>query len=117
MKSLNIIAAVMVATACLSMPAHARELTESQNKALSEIYVSDGFNYMSGNTQPLHNQPAIYAYYYGKEGGGARLVVVGQDFRQEFWMHEWAKAIEAYKELLARRGYRPDGSVEMLRVN
>ena len=106
MKSFAAVAAAIVTAICMQAPVYGqdRELTEAQRQVMSQIYPTTGFRYLSGYSQELHNHPAMYAF---QAPGGQRLVVVGRDFIQSFPIEDWSKAVEAYRQLLVKRGYEP----------
>jgi hypothetical protein len=74
---------------------------------LDAISPDDGFRYFSGNREPMHNHPAMYASGSGED---ARLTVVGSNADRAFPVAEPDAAFAAYRALLVERGYLPAGS-------
>jgi hypothetical protein len=73
-------------------------------KTMKHISATDGFRYFSGYYDTLKNLPAIYAH--GHSSTGDKLTIVGPGAEQKFPIQQFDKAISAYRELLAKRGYR-----------
>src|SRR6185436_5348852 len=69
---------------------------------LDAITPNDGFRYFSGNAEPMHNHPAMYASGSGTE---ATLTVVGFNVDRAFPTAEPDAAFAAYRALLVERGY------------
>ena len=72
-------------------------------KTMKNISATDGFRYFSGYYDTLSNLPAIYAH--GHSSTGDKLTIVGPGTEQEFPIQQFDKALSAYRELLAKRGY------------
>jgi hypothetical protein len=71
---------------------------------LSQIAPTEGYRYFSGNAQPLHNHPAMYA---SGSDADAKLTVLGVGHDQAFPLTEIDAAFAAYRALLVERGYLP----------
>jgi hypothetical protein len=72
-------------------------------KTMKNISATDGFRYFSGYYDIRNNLPAIYAH--GHSATGDKLTIVGPGAEQEFPIQQFDKALSAYRELLAKRGY------------
>lgn len=91
--------------ACAQAPAAAPSSAPAPAKPhhpLRNVFPSDGYAYFSGNSGSNHNLPAMYAF---RGGEGARLMVIGRGYREEFPMARADAAFAAYRALLAKHKY------------
>ena len=71
---------------------------------LDQVKTKHGFEYYSGYlpNRGSGNFPTMYAH---GSGNGSAITVVGRGFMCEYPVHEWRKAIRAYRALLIESGY------------
>ena len=89
---------------CAAGSSYAGKSKGAVGNCLDSITPIDGYAYFSGNTNPWHNHPAMYA---GGSDEDARLTVTGAGFVQAYPFSEIDGAFAAYRRLLVDRGYLP----------
>lgn len=80
-----------------------------QNAVLRQVSNTTAFDYWSGNTGGAHDNPTIYAMGYETRN----LYLVGRGTEETFGLADSDRAFEAFRALLAERGFRiaePDAS-------
>lgn len=79
-----------------------RRVEQLNKMTLEQVKTKDGFEYFSGYLPTASSFPTMYAH-----GGykGNTITVVGRGFRREYPVHEWRKAVQAYRALLIMNGY------------
>ena len=79
-----------------------RRVEQLGKMTLDQVKTKDGFEYYSGYLPTPSNFPTMYAH--GGHNGNA-ITVVGRGFMREYPVHEWRKAVQAYRALLIVNGY------------
>jgi hypothetical protein len=97
-------AALLTVAAVLFVGSALAAVAQNDMGSLADVAPDRAFAYLSGNLQPLHNHPAIYA-----DSATGRFVVVGHGYRREFPLANTGEALKAYRNLLYDRNYEPDG--------
>ena len=83
-------------------PARAHEVTPAEVLVLRDVRPVAAFQYFSGAVPNHQDHPTIYAH---QSHGQFKLVVLGRGFHQEYDIKQQDEAIDAYRRLLASRGY------------
>jgi len=82
-----------------------RPAVPASAKIMGNITPIEGFRYFSGYYAAAGNHPAMYAHGCGDS---EMLTIVGPGMGQEIPMQQSNRAFQVYKELLIKRGYKPE---------
>ncbi|MBI3915470.1 MAG: hypothetical protein HY322_00485 [Betaproteobacteria bacterium] len=90
---------LLVPLASHAQDADKRRVAQLGKMTLDQVTTKDGFAYYSGHLPVEGNFPAMYAHT------GNAITVLGRGFMREYPIHEWRKAVQAYRALLIMNGY------------
>jgi len=93
---------LLVPFASSAQDADKRRVEQIGKMTLNQVKTKDGFEYYSGYLPTPGNFPTMYAH---GGGTGNAITVVGRGFVREYPIHEWRKAVQAYRALLIMNGY------------
>jgi len=93
---------LLVPFAASAQDAGKRRVEQLGKMTLDQVKTREGFEYYSGYLPTPSNFPTMYAH--GGASGNA-ITVVGRGFMREYPIHEWRKAVQAYRALLVVNGY------------